>query len=420
MNLTEICSDRDRCRIKVVGVGGAAGNSMQRLTANAFRHLSWAFVDTDLRMVDALKIEEKNVIGRNITRGLSSGGDWNIGQTIAEAETEKLETIVSEVDLLFIIAGLGGGTGSCIAPKLAELAAKAGSLVIVLAPLPFSFEGGHRRKQAEKSLGLLRKWCHGVIPLPNEIAIQQLSPDATVLDTFTYCDEWIRRTLESLTTMLFDKGLVAVDLATLKKVLSSRGGKTLFGLSYAEGPLLENQIMENLLQCPLLHLPQFSQKADNLIVHLHGGKDFSMKQANRIIDSLSKKFCNKDHTFLSMSMDESMEHKLRLFVIGTTNIQSLSRVTDTSVLQSNSIFENTSSPPPITKRIKRQEKSLSSFKRVFGVNVSKDNKHLQGELKLEKDDVKRGYFKGTEHNLYNGVDLDIPTFLRKGIRVKLQ
>lgn len=412
--------DREYCRIKVVGIGGAGGNSLQRLTAKEHAHfLSWAFIDSDLKMMNALSIEEKILIGANITRGLSTGGDWSVGQKIVASECEQLAAIVSQVDLLFIIAGLGGGTGSCVAPQLAECATKAGAMVIALTCMPFSFEGTLRRDQAEKSLGLLRKTCHAVIPVPNDMAIQQLESGATVIETFTYCDEWIYQMLEAFSKMLFDQRLVAIDLATLKKALSGRGGKTLCGLSHAEGDNLEHQIIENLLQCPLLHLPQLSQRADSLIIHICGGSDLSMQSASPIIAAVSEKFCSKEHTFLSISIDETITRELSLLVLGSTHIQSINTPPYIARAQSNNLFEYTDAQSPAKRRIKRQEKPLSPFKRVFGVNSSKSNKHLQGELMLEKESDEKGYFKGMESNVYNGVDLDIPTFLRKGIKIKL-
>jgi len=138
---------------------------------------------------------------------------------------------VKECDLVFLLAGMGGGTGSGAAPVVAEIAAEQGALVIAFVTLPFSFEGGRRLKQAEESLLALRRVCDAVIPLPNDVLLQEAAENETVLDSFARADEWIGRGVKSIWAMLFRTGLINIDFATLRQSFAStRGGKTLFGL----------------------------------------------------------------------------------------------------------------------------------------------------------------------------------------------
>jgi len=185
-------------RIKIVGVGGAGNNAVDRIKLDHLDEVDLAVVNTDSKVLNNSLLEEKVMIGRDITRGLSAGGDADIGKRAAESDRDQLLQLVNGIDLVFIIAGLGGGTGSGAAPVLAEIAANQKALVIAFVTLPFTNEGIRRHNQAEESLAQLRDLCHAVVPLPNDILLQQVDENATVLDAFTLVDEWIYRGVHSI------------------------------------------------------------------------------------------------------------------------------------------------------------------------------------------------------------------------------
>src|ERR1043166_6964891 len=239
--------------IKLVGVGGAGANAVDRLKMENLERLQLAVINTDHQALSSSPVQDKVLIGMGVTRGLGAGVDPDLGREAAETDREKITKVVKECDLVFLLAGMGGGTGSGAAPVVAEIAAEAGALVIAFVTMPFSFEGGRRLKQAEEGLLALRKVCDAVIPLPNDILLQEAGENETVLDSFARADEWIGRGVKSIWAMLFKTGLINLDFATLRQAFQQRGGKTLFGLGEGAGENAVADALASLKLCPLLH-----------------------------------------------------------------------------------------------------------------------------------------------------------------------
>ena len=224
---TQVLADRN-VAIKLVGVGGAGSNAVDRLKMESLERLQLCVINTDSQALSSSPVQDKVLIGMGTTRGLGAGGDPDLGRQAAEDDREKIAAVVKDTDLVFIIAGMGGGTGGGASPIVAEIAAEQGALVIAFVTLPFSFEGGRRLKQAEEGLAALRRACDAVIPLPNDILLQEAAENETVLDSFARADEWIGRGVKSIWSMLSKTGLINVDFATLRQAFQNRGAKTLF------------------------------------------------------------------------------------------------------------------------------------------------------------------------------------------------
>src|SRR3954463_13354255 len=272
MNLNELplehplLTDRN-IAIKLVGIGGAGSNAVDRLKMENLERLQLAVINTDHQALASSPVQDKVLIGVGVTRGLGAGGDPELGREAAENDREKIAAVVKDCDMVFLVTGMGGGTGSGASPTVAEIAAETGALVIAFVTMPFSFEGGRRLKQAEEGLQALRKVCDAVIPLPNDILLQEAAENETVLDSFARADEWIGRGVKSIWAMLFRTGLINLDFSTLRQAFATtRGGKTLFGLGTGQGANAVHDTIESLKLCPLLATPEFSRKADRLLV----------------------------------------------------------------------------------------------------------------------------------------------------------
>lgn len=401
-------------RIKIIGLGGAGNNAVDRIKLDHLDRVDLAVVNTDSKVLNASLIDEKVMIGREITRGLSAGGDADIGRRAAEADREPLLQLVNGIDIVFIIAGLGGGTGSGAAPILAEIAANQGALVIAFVTLPFTNEGIRRHNQAEDSLAQLRSVCHAVIPLPNDILLQQVEETATVLDAFTLADEWIYRGVHSIWSLINKTGLINVDFATLKNAFENRGGKTLFGLGYGEKDNYADKALDDLKLCPLLHTPEFSRRADSLIINIVGGTDLTINKVNEIMTVVGEQFGSKDNIVLGAYIDESKQNSLSITVLGTTNLDIMKRRYPTN----KSIYN------PVEKNQARSSEKNNEENYTPSVHASKKNQHpkkgdKQEEFTFSNNGDQRGYFDKTERNLYDGEDLDVPTYLRRGIKINL-
>jgi cell division protein FtsZ len=401
-----------RITIKIIGVGGAGNNAVDRLKLDDLGEVALAVVNTDTKSMAVSPVQEKVLIGRSITRGLSAGGEAEIGRKAAEADLPLIEKMVEGVDLVFILAGLGGGTGSGAAPIIARVADKAGAVVVAFVTMPFTREGERRRKQAEDAVVELREHCNAVISLPNDVLLQQVDESATVLEAFAVTDEWVIRGVKSIWSMLFQSGLINVDFATLRNALRFRGGKTLFGIGCGEGPDCVQKALSDLELCPLLHLPdyKYTSKADALIINICGGPSLAMSQVNQIMDAVCEKFGSRQNTVLGAVIDDSMKDSIRITVIGGTDVNSGAASASRISVQRRQALQ----PVPDTRTA--QQKAEADAARLSG--GKDDNKADQHEFEFQSADA-RGFFDSTEANLYNGEDLDVPTFLRRGVRIQL-
>ncbi len=409
--------ENEQTRIKIIGVGGAGTNAVDRLKLENLDQVNLAVINTDGQSINMSPISEKILLGRGVTRGLSTGGEVEMGRLAAESDKDLLKKTVEGYDLIFILAGLGGGTGSGAAPVLAEVAMNCDALVVAFVTMPFSREGTRRCKQAEDALAQMRRHCHAVISLPNDILLQQIDENATLMEAFAIADEWINQGVRSIWALIFQTGMINVDFATLKRAFSERGGKTLYGTGYAKGDDYVTRALHDLELCPLLHLPEnkYIRRTDNLIVNIVGGPDLTMAKVNEVMEYVTDKFGSRDNLVLGATIDGSMSQSLRVTVIGMTGLgsgKSYAPVPAASSIANRSVSQE---QKPSTEKqgdhLHRLTESRAERKRL---------KSLQEEFSFEQEQENRGFFQKTAENLFDGQDLDVPTYLRRGIRIQLE
>lgn len=396
--------------IKIIGIGGAGTNAVDRIKLEDLEQVHLTAVDTDSQVLASSPVEESFLLGRTVTHGKSAGGNVDKGRMAAEADADHLRGIVSGVDLVFLLAGLGGGTGSGAAPVIADLAVSEGALVIAFTPLPFQREGASRKERARVALEALHKKCHAVITLPNDLVFKQVDPSATLMEAFAMADKWIKLGVHSIWSMLFNTGLINVDFSTLQSALAEPGGKTLFGTGYGKGEDLVVQALKDLERCPLLHLPDtgYIKDTDQLIVNLTGGPDLTMTMVNEVMDAVSGKFGCRTSIVMGASIDGSFYNQLRVTVMGT--VRRVPSVKGFEPVPSASIPPN--EPPPAKAETSGSAQSPEPPAPTAGP-LSKE----QEEFAFPKPEEDRGFFEKTRHNYYEGEDLDIPTYLRRGIKI---
>ena len=430
MNLNELplehglLTDRN-IAIKLVGVGGAGANAFDRLKMENLERLQLAVINTDHQALASSPVQDKILIGMSVTRGLGAGGDPELGRMAAEADREKIATVVKDCDLVFLVVGEGGGTGSGAAPVVAEIAAETGALVIAFVTMPFSFEGGRRMKQAEEGLRALRQVCDAVIPLPNDVLLQEAADNEAILASFARADEWIGRGVKSIWAMLFKTGLINLDFATLRQAFQNRGGKTLFGLGEGSGENAVADALASLKLCPLLHTPEFSRKADRLLVNILGGADLTLPKVNELMSAITEQFGRDSHIIMGAVIDEAMPGRVEVCVLGTSDMggRSLpprrpvvaprSKASPAPAPRAESLTAHMPSNAP--EKSTSAELELSTAATAKAVHAAKVAQEEFGFGEVES----RGHFEKTDRNLFDGQDLDVPTYLRKGIRISI-
>lgn len=436
----EILTDRS-IAIKVVGIGGAGSNAVDRLKMENLERLQLAVINTDYQALSTSPVQEKVLIGTGVTRGLGAGGDPDLGCDAADADREKIAAVVKDHDLIFLVAGMGGGTGSGAAPIVAEEATAAGALVIAFVTLPFSFEGGRRAKQAEEGLAALRRVCDAVIPLPNDVLLQEAEEGETALDSFARADAWVGRAVRSLWSMLFRTGLINLDFATLRQAFQQRGGKTLFGLGNGSGENAVQDALESLKLCPLLATPEFARKADRILVNIVGGTDLTLAKVNEIMTAVTDQYGRDSHVIMGAVIDEGLQNQVEICVIGTTDAGARSihprrspapsRARPASAPTAAPAAGSPGTTAPLPLPVEASGASAGSASHLLAglpnsaaaparpapakpgmppVPTAQDEFSF-GELES------RGFFDKTDRNLFEGQDLDVPTYLRRGIKI---
>ncbi|HVU38634.1 MAG TPA: cell division protein FtsZ [Opitutales bacterium] len=416
-------------RVKIVGVGGAGTNAVDRLQLDQDSpRLRLATLNTDAQALASSPAPEKLLIGRGLTRGAGTGGEPDVGRNAAEGDCELIAKMFQGMDVVFIVAGLGGGTGSGAGPVVAQIATQAGALVVAFVMLPFTTEGGRRRQIADAALAELRQHCDAVIPLPNDLLLQHLPDESTVLDAFGQADAWIGRAIRSIAAILFNTGLINLDFATLRRTFSPRGGKTLFGLGQGAGENCVAEALHDLMLCPLLHTPELSRRADRLLINILGGPELSLARVNEIVGAIAEKFGSREHTVLGAVIDERLSGKVEICVIGVAETRAKPatalrtapaglRADAPAVPASTStasLFPKTAAATPSTAPAPQPMPVHASKLRG-----SKSGGAPQNEFHFVGEDEQRGYFDQTDRNFFEGEDLDVPTYLRRGIKIEL-
>ena len=272
-------------KIKVVGVGGAGSNAVSRMASCKIHGVDLAVINCDAQDLQKAKANQKLRIGRNLTKGLGAGMNPEVGRLAAEENKEEITQLLRGQDMIFITAGLGGGTGTGAAPVVAELAKDLGALVVAVVTLPFSFEGSHRNQLAKQGLEVLRGKIDTLLVIPNDKILAQGDKTTTLLSAFWTCDEVLRQAVKGITDLITMPGVVNVDFSDVKTIMRD-SGPAFFGQGEVRG---ENrvEIASNLaINSPLL---DFSIKgARGILFNVSSGGNLSLNEINEVAKIITK------------------------------------------------------------------------------------------------------------------------------------
>jgi cell division protein FtsZ len=412
---------KKKISIKVCGVGGAGCNAVGFIAQTKFDSVDFLLLNTDAQALAASPLAAKWVLGRQRTRGLGTGGDPDLGRAAAEDDAARLSSFCAGADILFILAGLGGGTGTGAAPVLARVARESGALVLALAILPFDFEGPRRQAQAQAGLQQLKAAADAVICLPNQKLFKLLDEKTTVPETFKIGHNLMAGGLRGICRLLTQTGLINLDFADLCSVTRGRHVASSFATAEAGGEKRGEQILEKLLAHPLLDGGHVLNESDALLVSLAGGPDLTMSEVNKMMESLQRQ-CENAHLIFGAVIDEAFAGRLSVTLIASSR-RSIEpaplsaeemRKADPSALQ---FLDPSPTPRPPSRLVApppemSNEKKEQLYTRQTGHNRKKSSR-LQKELPLEI--VFKGRFDKSEPTIRHGEDLDLPTYIRKGV-----
>jgi len=410
-NSTEAGDLSTRTRFKVFGVGGAGCNAVNQLAGaiagnpeHPLTGIDLVAVNTDLQALADITGAEKLQIGSAITRGLGAGGDVELGLRAAQQDTERLEMVAQNTGIVFVVAGLGGGTGTGAAPVVARVAKEQGALVLAFAMLPFAFEGDRRRQQAIAGLEQLKAQADAVICIPNDKLFKVAGENAQALDAFQRGNDLIATGVQAFWQLLSRKGLINLDFADLRAALGTKHSDGIFSFGTATGNEKARDAVKALMENPLLDGGEILGKADAVLVSVLGGPDMTLADVQRAVEPISR-IASRSRVTMGAAIDEAHRDRLTITVIATAN------------LMPRRVAQPVQPRQPISRPIPPRPLPLSQ-PAALEIKPPTGKKESPKQESLPLEGVSRGRFEKSEPTLYNGEDLDLPTYIRRGISLK--
>ena len=320
-------------RIVIVGCGGGGNNTINRLYSLGVSGAETIAINTDKQHLDIIKAEKRILIGKSLTKGLGAGGDPRIGRKAAEAARKTLEEIFKDTDLCFITAGMGGGTGTGVAPIVAEIAKNQGAIVIGMVSTPFRVER-HRIIKAEEGLENLRKAADTVIVLDNNRLLNYV-PDIPLDSAFTVMDQLISETVKGISETITQPSLMNLDYADVRAIMN-RGGVAVMLVGETVKQDKVESVVRNALTNPLLDVDY--KGATGCLVHIIGGPDLTLKEANEIAGSLTYELDSDADVIWGARIQQDYEGKVRVMAI-MTGVHS-AQIIGSSEMERESIFDS--------------------------------------------------------------------------------
>jgi cell division protein FtsZ len=302
-------------RIKVIGVGGSGGNAINTMIHFGLEGVEFITVNTDAQALGSNSAAEKISIGANVTRGLGAGADPERGRKAALEDVQRLKDVVQGADMVFVTAGMGGGTGTGAAPVIAQLAREAGALTVGVVTKPFAFEGRMRARRAEQGLIALTEHVDTLITIPNEKLMSLADADMTFVEAFRKADEVLFQAVKGISDLIMLDGIVNVDFADVRTVMAGMG-RALMGTGCAKGEGRARLAAEQAICSPLLDNISV-EGATGVLINVVGGPDMKMREIQEAASLVQEQAHEDANIIFGASIDETMSDTLKVTVIAT-------------------------------------------------------------------------------------------------------
>lgn len=375
-------------RITVVGVGGMGIQALDQMDVSPTSSLLRLAVDTDQSMLAGSHAEQRLQIGAGHTRGHGTGGETDLGRRSAQAEFGKIRECFMNADLVLLVAGLGGGTGGGAAPVIAQTARDEGALVISVAALPFPFEGQERMHQAEQALKRLRQASQAVVVMPNQYVIEQ-GKDQPVAQSLQQSAMQIGAGFQLLWRLLGQRNLINLDFINLKHMVETSGGLCSFIHAEAAGRHKAKLALDRVMNHPAIQAQAVLSEASGWLIGLLGGEDLTLHEVHTIMHTVGDAVHANARRYMGVGIDPGMGNRLAIALLVGGKAEAVP------------------SAPPAEDPVQARKPVLTDRAR---------KRIEQKELDLVET-YSKGRFKGVEPTIYEGEDLDLPTFIRRGMRL---
>ena len=301
-------------KIKVIGVGGGGSNAINRMIAAGLKGVEFIAVNTDAQALLHSMAPKRMQIGEKLTRGLGAGARPEIGEKAAQESRDEILEALNGADMVFITAGMGGGTGTGAAPIVAECAREVGALAVGVVTKPFGFEGRNRSKKAESGIANLKEHVDTIITIPNDRLLQVVDKKTPITEAFRIADDVLRQGVQGISDLIAIPGLINLDFADVKAVMNN-AGSALMGIGESSGENAAVDAARAAVNSPLLETS--IQGARGVLLNITGGSDLSLFQVNEASAIISEAAHEDANIIFGAAIDENMQDNVRITVIAT-------------------------------------------------------------------------------------------------------
>ena len=401
--------------IKVIGVGGGGSNAVNRMIRAEMMGVEFIAVNTDAQALLQSDAPHKIRIGDKLTRGLGAGADPSVGQRAAEEDSEKIYEALKDADMIFITAGMGGGTGSGAAPVIAEIAKDLGALTVGVITKPFSFEGVRRKLVAEQFSEMLKEKCDTLITIPNDRLREVVDKKTSILDAFRVVDDVLRQGVQGISDLITVPGLINLDFADVKTIMRD-AGSSMMGIGIGTGDNRAVEAARAAVMSPLLEVNITG--ARGILFNVTGGSDLGLFEVNEAAEVIKEAADPEANIIFGTVIDDRMRDEVKVTVIATG-------------------FDATRKPRPASRAV------TAATEVATGIEASLDERSREILAEIERDRAERQALEdqmpeaspfaagekapakttdrqpipvrgaGLDRPSYGETDLDIPSFLRR-------
>jgi cell division protein FtsZ len=379
-----------QAKIKVIGVGGAGGNAINRMIASGLHGVEFVAINTDAQDLENNKAETKIQIGKNLTKGLGAGAKADIGRAAIESEKESVANILEGADMVFVTAGLGGGTGTGASPVVAQIARELNALTVGVVTKPFNFEGPKRKNRASSGLEEMQKNCDTLIAIPNQKLLSIVEKSTTVVDAFRIADSILFEATRGISDLINVHGLINLDFADVNTIMREMG-EAIMGTGVANGEERAVLASQQAISSPLLEEVNISG-AQGVLVNITGGDDLTLMEVDEATSIIFEEAGQDANIIFGAVIDPAMTDEIRVTVIAT----GFSKFVPTGKLKE--IMEN----------------DIPTEREIEVINVHNTLNTPTHEKKMdEPSETETKTDLTVDPNKLKGDDYDIPAFLRQ-------
>lgn len=386
---------QQKAKLKVVGVGGAGGNAINRMISTNMEGVDFIVINTDAQDLENNAAEQKIQIGSTLTKGLGAGAQSTIGLEAMETDREAVQTLLEGADMVFITAGMGGGTGTGASPVIAQIARELDILTVGIVTLPFNFEGPKRMNRGLAGISEMRKTCDTLLIIPNQKLMSIVDKNTTLTAAFHLADSILNQAAKGISDLINVHGMINLDFADVETIMKNMG-EAIMGTGVATGEERAVLSAQQAIASPLLDNASISG-AQGILVNITGGKDLTLHEVDEATSIIFEEAGNDANIIFGAVIDPKLEEEIQVTVIATG-------------FNNHKHREDSDETPHITKVPKREVNRMLGEK----INVSlSEQKNTPKEMAPEDEKPKPNILIDDDNPVIYGNDIEIPAFIRR-------